>query len=266
MSSSPTEHADRGRRCRRWASRSPRGRSSNGASAPGDWVEADETICDVTTDKVDVEIPAPASGTPGGDPGRAGRDGGGRHRDRSRIGRRARQAGAGPVTDSEPPPLRSSGSSGPVPRFRATRRRWRRRSTGPGSTRPLCGGSPRSMGSTSTQVEGTGVGGRVRKTDLLAFLESAARRSRAEAAAHGVALQARAGGGRERRRPAANGASCRPSGASRCRRCGGRSPSTCSTSRRTAAHCTTIVEVDFSRVAARRAELRETRWRGGAST
>src|SRR6476659_6057227 len=29
---------------------------------PGDWVEADETVCDVTTDKVDVEIPAPAAG------------------------------------------------------------------------------------------------------------------------------------------------------------------------------------------------------------
>src|SRR5581483_10738236 len=29
---------------------------------PGDWVEADETVCDVTTDKIDVEIPSPASG------------------------------------------------------------------------------------------------------------------------------------------------------------------------------------------------------------
>ncbi len=29
---------------------------------PCDWVEADEPICDVTTDKIDVEIPAPASG------------------------------------------------------------------------------------------------------------------------------------------------------------------------------------------------------------
>ena len=29
---------------------------------PGDGVEADETICDVTTDKVDVEIPSPAAG------------------------------------------------------------------------------------------------------------------------------------------------------------------------------------------------------------
>src|SRR3954453_22273688 len=29
---------------------------------PADWVEADEPICDVTTDKIDVEIPAPAAG------------------------------------------------------------------------------------------------------------------------------------------------------------------------------------------------------------
>ncbi len=28
----------------------------------GDWVEADEPVCDVTTDKVDVEIPSPVSG------------------------------------------------------------------------------------------------------------------------------------------------------------------------------------------------------------
>src|SRR5919197_4976444 len=29
---------------------------------PGDWIEADKTIADVTTDKVDVEIPSPATG------------------------------------------------------------------------------------------------------------------------------------------------------------------------------------------------------------
>ena len=29
---------------------------------PGDWVEADEPICDVSSDKIDSEIPAPASG------------------------------------------------------------------------------------------------------------------------------------------------------------------------------------------------------------
>ena len=29
---------------------------------PGDWVEADEPVCDITTDKIDTEIPSPASG------------------------------------------------------------------------------------------------------------------------------------------------------------------------------------------------------------
>jgi 2-oxoglutarate dehydrogenase E2 component (dihydrolipoamide succinyltransferase) len=28
----------------------------------GDWVEADETICEISTDKIDTEVPAPASG------------------------------------------------------------------------------------------------------------------------------------------------------------------------------------------------------------
>jgi pyruvate/2-oxoglutarate dehydrogenase complex dihydrolipoamide acyltransferase (E2) component len=29
---------------------------------PGDWVERDEIVCLVTTDKIDVEIPSPAAG------------------------------------------------------------------------------------------------------------------------------------------------------------------------------------------------------------
>ena len=64
MSSSPTEtlYSRSGRRCPRWASRSPRARSSSGHKRPGDWVERDETVCLVTTDKIDVEIPSPASG------------------------------------------------------------------------------------------------------------------------------------------------------------------------------------------------------------
>ena len=28
----------------------------------GDWVEADETICEISTDKIDTEVPAPAAG------------------------------------------------------------------------------------------------------------------------------------------------------------------------------------------------------------
>jgi len=29
---------------------------------PGDWIEADETICEISTDKIDTEVPSPASG------------------------------------------------------------------------------------------------------------------------------------------------------------------------------------------------------------
>src|SRR3954462_2187 len=29
---------------------------------PGDWVEADETICEVSTDKIDTEVPSPTTG------------------------------------------------------------------------------------------------------------------------------------------------------------------------------------------------------------
>jgi pyruvate/2-oxoglutarate dehydrogenase complex dihydrolipoamide acyltransferase (E2) component len=29
---------------------------------PGDWVEADETVCEISTDKIDTELPSPATG------------------------------------------------------------------------------------------------------------------------------------------------------------------------------------------------------------
>src|SRR3954464_14608927 len=29
---------------------------------PGDWVERDETICEISTDKIETEIPSPAAG------------------------------------------------------------------------------------------------------------------------------------------------------------------------------------------------------------
>ena len=39
----------------------------------GDTVEADETLVEISTDKVDAEVPAPAAGTVGQDPRRRGR-------------------------------------------------------------------------------------------------------------------------------------------------------------------------------------------------
>jgi 2-oxoglutarate dehydrogenase E2 component (dihydrolipoamide succinyltransferase) len=43
--------------------------------APGDWVEADETICEVSTDKIDTEVPSPAAGRVTEIAGRGGHDG-----------------------------------------------------------------------------------------------------------------------------------------------------------------------------------------------
>ena len=49
-------------RCRSWASRSPRARSARWFKAVGDDVEFDDPLFDVSTDKVDSEIPSPYDG------------------------------------------------------------------------------------------------------------------------------------------------------------------------------------------------------------
>ena len=56
----------------------------------GERVEADEPLLEVSTDKVDTEIPSPAAGVLRCDQGRRGRDGRGRRRARGDRGRRRR--------------------------------------------------------------------------------------------------------------------------------------------------------------------------------
>jgi 2-oxoglutarate dehydrogenase E2 component (dihydrolipoamide succinyltransferase) len=122
------------------------------------------------------------------------------------------------------------------------------------------------------QVDGTGVGGRVRKSDVVAFLANGGGEqapvgrplhtespykpepeARPEPepleAGEGIAAQVEELLGPSRREPI-----------SAMRRQIGRHMLQ---SRSTAAHCTTIVEVDFSRVAERRAELRDSMTRRG---
>jgi 2-oxoglutarate dehydrogenase E2 component (dihydrolipoamide succinyltransferase) len=223
---------------------------------PGDWIEADETIADVTTDKVDVEIPSPASGRLESikvEPGEtvavgtvlaeidAGAKPGKAHPDEDQT-----PASAGPVTGDQPAEGadRSSFYS-PVVRRIANKHDV-----------------------DLSQVEGTGVGGRVRKRDVLAFLENG---QTAEAPKEERPLHIESP-----YRPdvpdepapavaAENGASV---SAARDRR-EQMSPMRQAIarhmveSRRTSAHVTTVVEVDFSRVAATRAELKETMKRRG---
>jgi pyruvate/2-oxoglutarate dehydrogenase complex dihydrolipoamide acyltransferase (E2) component len=224
---------------------------------PGDWVEADEPVCDVTTDKVDVEIPSPAGGrlerilveagetVPVGTP-LAEIDAA------ARPGEAHPEEGAGDAApgrhDMEPAPDRSHYYSPVVRRI------------------------AESHGIDLSRVEGTGVGGRVRKRDVLAFLETHEGADRAEPALHLDSPYRPEEPLEEPPREAAPPAAAATGSAGEPLAPGRREPMSpmriqiarhMVESRRTAAHCTTVVEVDMSRVAERRAALKEMMSRRG---
>jgi 2-oxoglutarate dehydrogenase complex dihydrolipoamide succinyltransferase (E2) component len=207
---------------------------------PGDRIEADETLADVTTDKVDVEIPSPASGrlerilveagdtvavgTPlaaidaGARPGEA-------HREEDAAEEDTSSPGAPPAEEE---PDRSRFYS-PVVRRMADEH-----------------------GIHLADVTGTGIGGRVRKRDLLAAIADGTNGGQSE----GRPLHTESP---YRSEPEPDRVSA-PTAGSR------REPMTpmrrliadhMTESRRTAAHCTTIVEVDLAGVVAARAARRE---------
>jgi pyruvate/2-oxoglutarate dehydrogenase complex dihydrolipoamide acyltransferase (E2) component len=203
---------------------------------PGDWIAADEPICDVTTDKVDVEIPAPASGRlarvlvePGATvavgavlaeidvaarPGEAHPD---------------EHDGGAKTVDQ---PDRSAFYS-PVVRRIADKH-----------------------GVDLSKVTGTGVGGRVRKRDVLDHVSEGPPGQRVPAL-HAESLDegtpaphdADALFGPTRREPMS------PMRQTIARHM--------TDSRRAAAHCTTVVEVDLSRVAIARGGMRDAMRRRG---
>jgi len=179
---------------------------------PGDRVEADQPVCDVSTDKVDVEIPAPVAG-------------------------RLARIVAGPGETVEVGGVLAELEVGDGE---------------PGRSRVY---SPvvRRMAADNhidlEQVEGHGIGGRVRKADLVAFLEEKKERPLHTESPYKPEAKPEPGPtvvddllGPTRREPM-----------SPMRRQIARHMVE---SRRTAAHCTTVVEVDFGRLAARRGELR----------
>jgi pyruvate/2-oxoglutarate dehydrogenase complex dihydrolipoamide acyltransferase (E2) component len=238
---------------------------------PGDWVEADETICDVTTDKVDVEIPSPANGrlakivaepgdiVPVGEPiaeiDSAAKPG------ESHPAEESNGATATPVAEAPAaePPTPTDGE--------ADRSRF---------YSPVVRRIADKHGVDLDQVEGTGIGGRVRKKDVLAFIEGGA--AAAEPKERPLHIESpykpdepspapdaapepvgTAGNGRAAAAPEEVTA-------------GRREPMSpmrqaiaqhMLDSRRTAAHVTTVVEVDMSRVAGRRAEQKEAMKRRG---
>jgi 2-oxoglutarate dehydrogenase E2 component (dihydrolipoamide succinyltransferase) len=246
---------------------------------PGDWVDADEVICEVTTDKVDVEIPSPGAGRveallaeagetvavgeaiaeidPSAKPGEA-------HPEEESSNRTT----AGPVTAGPPPeraPQSARSGAGPaappaeeeLPSPPAEEMSEHDRS---GFHSPVVQRIAAEHGIDLSEVQGTGIGGRVKKTDVIAFVEGGGA-AKAERPLHIESPY------RPDEETVANGSGQAPATVG-----GHREPMSMMRqqiarhmveSRRTSAHCTTIVEVDFSEVAARRAELREAMERRG---
>ncbi len=213
--------------------------------AVGDPVAADEPIADVTTDKVDVEIPCPASGVLAkilAEPG-----------DTVPVGEVIAEIDTGDGTAPDTEPASEPTTSDQLP---ATSNGEADRST---FVSPVVRRMAEEHGVDLAQVEGHGIGGRIRKKDLLAHIEQkpADKPSRplhiespyvpepTPAAGNGHEA-ATLEGRREEMSP------MRKAIAEHMVR-----------SRHEAAHCTTIVEVDFSAVAARRAELKESYSRRG---
>jgi 2-oxoglutarate dehydrogenase E2 component (dihydrolipoamide succinyltransferase) len=225
---------------------------------PGDWVDADEPVCHVSTDKVDVEIPAPAAGRlarivvePGetvevgtvlaeldasAKPGEA-------HPEESPP------EGASPPTEASPP----APPDGEVDRSHVYS--------------PIVRRMAADHHVDLEQVEGHGVGGRVRKADLVAFLDHhdgerplhTESPYRPEPTVPGAEPAAPGPPARAAAPPPSPPDAADLLGPTR------REPMTpmrkqiaahMVESRRTAAHCTTVVEVDFARVAEERAERR----------
>jgi 2-oxoglutarate dehydrogenase dihydrolipoamide succinyltransferase (E2 component) len=241
---------------------------------PGDWVEADETVADVTTDKVDVEIPSPASGRLERilvEPGETVPVG----TALAEIDADAKPGQAHPEEskEREESEHRDKSATSPEPAATAPEQQapvepaGGRTETAAPAGAPTGDGEPdrsrfyspvvRRMadkhGVDLDRVEGTGVGGRVRKRDVLAHIESggpapAARpmhiespyRPEPEPAPAEAPAAAELVGHREQMSPMRQLIAKHMV-----------------ESRRTSAHCTTIVEVDMSRVASSRAELKE---------
>jgi 2-oxoglutarate dehydrogenase E2 component (dihydrolipoamide succinyltransferase) len=198
----------------------------------GDWVQADETLAEITTDKIDTEVPSPATGRvaeilvePGvtvdvGVP-------------LARIATDARPGEAHASEDVTPP--EPEPEPAPAPPVQVAER-----SHGPRRYSPVVQRIAAEHGVDLEQVEGTGRDGRVRKQDVLAFVEDG-------------------GGAAEPAEPPLHTESPYrpdpppdPQPLSRMRRAIGEHMKR---SLDTAATCTTWIEVDMGRVERARAEL-----------
>ncbi|MEA2127445.1 MAG: hypothetical protein QOJ85_336 [Solirubrobacteraceae bacterium] len=230
----------------------------------GDWVEADETICEISTDKIDTEVPSPASGrlieilVGVGVTVEVGVT-------LARIATDARPGEAHTAETSPPPPAPRAAppsDAAPPPRAAATRPpppraasppppAPERRPTAPRRYSPVVQRIADEHDVDLAEVEGTGREGRVRKQDVLAYVEARGGLRPAAGAEPTLHIESPY-------RPGAGGSSSGPymppegRSLSRMRQQIGEHMKR---SQETAATCTTWIEVDVSRVELARKQL-----------
>ena len=203
---------------------------------PGDWVEADETIADVTTDKVDVEIPSPATGrvvnliVEAGETVDVGTA-------IAEIDASASPGQAHPDEDHEPEPAPTKAED---------------ESDRSGFVSPVVRRIADKHGIDLGAVEGTGIGGRIRKKDVMAHVSNG--HDKPQPVLHSESpYRPDEPGAKPEPAPAADGLRREPMSPMR-----QAIAKHMLESRKTSAHCTTIVEVDMHKVAKRRKELGTT--------
>ena len=203
---------------------------------PGDWVEADETICEVSTDKIDIEVPSPAAGRVTEvlvevdttvDVGTV-------------LARIATDASPGEAHADEH--IEAAHSPAPEPKPQGNGHRAGRRYS------PVVQRIAAEHGVDLDKVEGTGRGGRVRKQDVLAFVEHDSAEPPSEDAPLHIESPYRPDPGPEPTAPAPAGGET----LSRMRRSIGEHMKR---SQETAATCTTWIEADMTRIEAARKRL-----------
>ena len=221
---------------------------------PGDWVERDETVCLVTTDKIDVEIPSPAAGRLANvliDPGETVDVG----TPLAELDAGARPGEAHPEEHHEEPAAPAAPAAAEEEADRS------------GFHSPIVRRMADEHEIDLSRVEGTGIGGRIRKRDLVALIESGGEQQPADSQQEDRPLHTESPyrPEAETEQAASSGDGILPGER--------REPMTpmrrriaehMLDSRRTSAHCTTIVEVDLHRVVETRRELKEGMARRGA--
>jgi 2-oxoisovalerate dehydrogenase E2 component (dihydrolipoyl transacylase) len=205
----------------------------------GDWVETDEIVCEISTDKVDTEIPSPASG----------------RLVRILVGEKQTVAVGTTLAEIDKQPSAAKAADG-FEQGATARKDGVSLGNGAAPDRshvfsPVVRRIAAEHDVDLSAVKGSGLGGRIRKKDVLAYV--GARRRGDERLAEGTEPVLHSESPyRPEPEPAANSERREPLSAMR-RQIAEHMVS----SRRTAAHCTTVIEVDLSKVVARRAELKE---------